>query len=87
MNENTPMDEVRLAELLRELPPAPEAWLQAAQERPAISRAADQVLELAEADAEFRRTLIADLEEALRTAGHEPDPRLVETLRRRLPEG
>jgi len=48
MNENTPMDEVRLAELLRELPPAPEAWLQAAQERPAISRAADQVLELAE---------------------------------------
>jgi hypothetical protein len=45
------------------------------------------VLELAEADAEFRRTLIADLEEALRTAGHEPDPRLVETLRRRLPGG
>ena len=87
MNENTPMDEVRLAELLRELPPAPEAWLQAAQERPAIARAADQVLELAEADAEFRRTLIADLEDALRTAGHEPDPRLVETLRRRLPGG
>ena len=87
MNENTPMDEVRLAELLRELQPAPEAWLQAAQERPAIARAADHVLELAEADAEFRRTLIADLEEALRAAGHEPDPRLVETLRRRLPGG
>ena len=63
MTENS-MDEVRIAELLRELPPAPEAWLQAAQERPAIARAADQVLELAEADAEFRRTLIADLEGA-----------------------
>ena len=84
MNEN-PMDEVRLAELLRELPPAPEAWLRAAQDRPAIARAADHVLELAEADAEFRKTLIADLEAALRAAGHEPDPRLVDTLRRRLP--
>ena len=86
MNENR-MDEVRLSELLRELPPAPSAWVRAAQERPAIARAADQVLELAEADAQFRRELIADLEEALRAAGHEPDPRLVETLRRRLPEG
>ena len=86
MNEN-PMDEVRLAELLRELPPAPSAWLQAAQDSPAIARAADHVLELAEADAEFRQTLIADLEAALRTAGHEPDPRLVDTLRRRLPGG
>jgi len=84
MNEN-PMDEVRLAELLRELPPAPEAWVRCAQEAPAIARAADQVLELAEADAEFRKTLIADLEAALRVAGHEPDQRLVETLRRRLP--
>lgn len=86
MTENS-MDEVRLSELLSELPPAPEAWLRAAQERPAIVRAADQVLELAEADAEFRRTLIADLESALRAAGHEPDPRLVDTLRRRLPGG
>lgn len=86
MTENS-MDDVRIAELLRELPPAPEAWLRAAQERPAIARAADQVLELAEADAEFRRTLIADLETALRAAGHEPDPRLVDTLRRRLPGG
>lgn len=84
MNEN-PMDEVRLAELLRELPPAPEVWVRCAQEAPAIARAADQVLELAEADAEFRKTLIADLEAALRVAGHEPDQRLVETLRRRLP--
>ena len=86
MNEN-PMDEVRLAELLRELPPVPEAWLRAAPDRPAIARAADQVLELAETDAQFRETLIADLEAALRVAGHEPDPRLVDTLRRRLPEG
>jgi hypothetical protein len=86
MTENS-MDDVRIAELLRELPPAPEAWLRAAQERPAIARAADQVLELAEADAQFRRTLIADLETALRAAGHEPDPRLVDTLRRRLPGG
>ena len=73
MSEN-PMDEVRLAELLGELPPVPEAWLQAAQERPAIARAADQVLELAEADAEFRRTLIADLESALRAAGPRARP-------------
>ena len=85
MNEYSP-DEVRLAELLHELPPAPEAWVRAAQERPAVARAADHILALAEADAEFRRALLDDMEAALRGVGQEADPRVVETLRRRLPE-
>jgi hypothetical protein len=80
-------DELRLAELLRLLPPAPQAWVQAAQERPAAARAIDQIVALAEADAEFRRALVADLEAALRTAGHEPDPQLVRALRSRLQDG
>ncbi|HYX84535.1 MAG TPA: hypothetical protein VE777_06160 [Gaiellales bacterium] len=81
-----PPDEVRLAELLSELPPAPEVWVRAAQERPAIARAAEHVLALAEADADFRRALLDDLEAALLAAGHEADPRLVDVLRRRLPD-
>jgi hypothetical protein len=78
-------DEVRLAELLQMLPPAPTAWVQAAQERPAAARAIDQILALAETDADFRRALVADLEAALRAAGHEPDPQVVRGLRSRLP--
>jgi hypothetical protein len=78
-------DEVRLAELLQALPPAPEAWVRAAQERPAAGRAIDQILALAETDAEFRRALVEDLEAALRSAGHEPAPALLRGLRSRLP--
>lgn len=80
-------DEERLGTLLRMLRPAPTGWVQAAQELPAARRSLDAIVSRAEADAEFRKELIAGLEAALEREGVEPDPRLVEELRKRLPEG
>lgn len=77
-------DEERLGELLAALPPAPEAWVEAARELPRLERGLEQVLALAEADADFRAALVADLEAAIREAGVEPDPRLVRMLGARL---
>lgn len=77
-------DEERLGELLRRLPPAPEGWVRAAQELPQARRALDDIVARAEADLEFRRALIADLEAALEQAGYEPERPLLEELRRRF---
>ena len=76
--------EEHLAELLHELPPAPPGLVAAAQELPRARRELDRIVELATADAEFRRALIDDLEAALRTQGIEPDRFVVAELRRRL---
>jgi len=80
-------DEERLGRLLRLLRLAPEGWVRAAQELPAARRSLDEIVARAEADAGFRRALLADLEAALAEAGLEPErhPRLVEELRRRYP--
>lgn len=80
-------DEVKLAELLRALPSPPRAWVQAAQDLPAARRELDEIVSRAEADAEFRRALVADLEQAVAAAGYEPRPALLEPLRDRLPDG
>lgn len=80
----TTYDEQQLAELIGALPPAPEGWVRAAQELPAARRELDDLVARAVADAEFRQALLADLEAALRQAGHEPDPVLVASLRARL---
>lgn len=80
----TRYDEERLAELLAQLPPAPRAWVEAAQELPLVRGRLDEIAARAEADAEFRRALLADLEAALEAAGYEPEPRLVEAVRDRL---
>lgn len=77
--------EERIANLLRLLRPAPEAWVRAAQELPLALRGLDDIVERARADDRFRRALIADLESALAAEGYERDPKLVEALRRRLP--
>lgn len=79
-------DEERLGELLRVLPPAPEGWMRAAQELPFARRTLDEIVARAEADLEFRKALIADLEAALEQAGFEPDRRMLGELRRRLAE-
>jgi hypothetical protein len=76
-------DEDRLAELIAALPPAPEAWVRAAQELPFARRELDQIVARAEADAVFRQALIADLEATLAREGYEPDRPLVDELRRR----
>jgi hypothetical protein len=74
-------DEERVAALLRRLPPAPSAWVQAAQELPASRRALDEIVARAEADLAFRNALVADLEAALAEQGVEPDLRVLEELR------
>jgi len=73
-----------LATLIGMLPPAPEAWVRAAQELPAARRELDTIVARAEADAGFRRALVADLESALRAEGVEPTRPLLEELRRRV---
>jgi hypothetical protein len=82
----TRYDEERLAELLAALPPAPQAWVEAAQELSLVRDRLDEIVGRAEADIEFRRALLADLEAALEAAGYEPEPRLVEAVRARLSE-
>ena len=78
--------EERLAELLRLLPPAPRGWVEAAQELPLARRGLDRIVARAEADDRFRRAVIEDLEAALAEEGIEPDPQLVEALRKRFAE-
>ncbi len=77
-------NEEMLAELLRTLPAAPEAWVKAAQEIPLARRGLDDIVERARADKAFRDALIADLESALEDAGYEPDPALADAVRARL---
>jgi hypothetical protein len=75
-------DEDTLSELIAALPPAPEAWVRAAQELPFARREFGAIVARAEADAEFRRALIADLESTLAQEGYEPDRPLLDALRR-----
>ena len=86
MSAKASYDEERLGELLAELPPAPSAWVQAAQELPRARHELDEIVERARADAEFRVRLLADLEAALTAAGYEPSAALSEALRARLAE-
>ena len=76
----------RLSRLIGMLPPAPEAWVQAAQELPTARRELETIVERAEADAAFRAALVADLESALRAEGVEPTRPLLDELRRRVAE-
>jgi len=73
-----------LGELLRALPPAPSAWVQAAQELPPRRGALDDIVARAERDVEFRRRLLADLESALAAEGYDAEPPVLDALRRRL---
>jgi hypothetical protein len=77
-------DEERLAGLLAVLPPAPRAWVEAAQELPLARSTLDDIVTRAEADAAFRAALVADLEAALAAEGYERTPSLLDALRRRL---
>jgi hypothetical protein len=66
------------------LPPAPEGWVKAAQELPRVRAELDDIVARAVADTEFRRALIEDLEDALKTEGYEPESMPLDELRRRL---
>ena len=80
----TTHNEERTGELLRLLPPAPAGWATAAQELPLARVRLDSLVERAEADAAFRASVVADLEVAIRAAGVEPSPVVIEHLRKRL---
>jgi hypothetical protein len=69
------------------LPPAPEGWVKAAQELPRVRAELDDIVARAVADVEFRKALIADLEDALKTEGYEPEGMPLDELRRRLQDG
>jgi hypothetical protein len=77
-------DVEQIGRLLRLFPPAPQAWVQAAQELPAARAALDELVARAEHDAAFRRELEADLEQALAATGYEGSPSVVSRLRRLL---
>jgi hypothetical protein len=76
--------EEQLGASLRRLPPAPAGWVTAARELPRARALMDDIVARAEADAEYRRAVLADLEEALRLAGVEPARPLLDELRRQL---
>jgi hypothetical protein len=80
----TAFDEERLAGLIRALPPAPEAWVRAAQELPLAKAGLDEIVARAEADAGFKARLVADLEAALEAEGYERDPAVIEVLKVRF---
>ncbi len=84
MGEMNAYDDEQIARLLRLLPPAPEAWVRAAQELPAARAALDDLVVRAEEDAAFRRELELDLERAVAAAGYEPSPFVVSRLRELL---
>jgi RNA polymerase sigma-70 factor, ECF subfamily len=78
-------DEELLGELLRRLPLVPQGWVEAAQELPRARRVLDSIVTRAEADLEYRRAVLADLEAALADAGLQaPTPTLAAELRRRF---
>ena len=80
----TPHPEERLADLLGLLPPAPTAWVKAAQELPLARPGLDRIVARAEADAIFRTLLLENLEDAFAAEGVEPTAAAVEDVRRRL---
>ena len=76
--------EEQLGEILSALPPAPEAWVQAAQDLPNAHRRIDDIVERADADEDYRRRVIADPEAALEEADVVAHSDAIEILRRRL---
>lgn len=80
----TAYDEERLARLIQALPPAPAGWVRAAQELPFLRGELDEIVARSEADAAFRKRLIADLEGALAAEGYERDPAVLAAIRVRL---
>lgn len=80
----THITEEELAELIAALPPAPTAWVEAAVELPRARATIEELVAQAVADRERREAMLSDLAAALRAAGLEPRPHLVEDLRARL---
>jgi hypothetical protein len=80
----TGLNEERIAAHLRALPPAPDAWVRAAQQLPRALATLDAVVARSRADAAFRSALEHDLDRALDEAGVQLRPSLLVELRERL---
>jgi hypothetical protein len=80
----TPYDEERLGHLLSVLPPAPDAWVKAAQSLPLVHARVDEIVARAEQDDNYRRRVVADPEAALMEADVVAHSDAVEILRREL---
>jgi hypothetical protein len=80
----THITEEELVELIASLPPAPTAWIEAAVELPRATATIEELVAAAIADRARREAVLSDLEAALRAAGVQPRPYLVEDLRARL---
>jgi hypothetical protein len=80
----TAYDEERLGDLLSALPPAPEAWVEAAQALPSLHARLDEIVARAEQDDEYRRWVVADPQAALEEADVVAHVDAVEILRREL---
>jgi DNA-binding transcriptional regulator YdaS (Cro superfamily) len=78
------LPEERLAALLALLPPAPEAWVEAARQLPAARAQIDGIVARAEQDAAYRARVVNDLEQVLAADGIEPTDALRRELARRL---
>lgn len=73
-----------LADLLRALPPAPPHVVEAAAQIPRIKEQVERVLPHLGDLAGDRQAETAALEAAIEAAGLEPEPQLLEALRRQL---
>jgi hypothetical protein len=77
-------DEEHLGELLSALPPAPQAWVEAAKQIPQTREKVEKIVERAKADDEYRRKVVADPEAALQEADVVAHGEAIEILRRKL---
>jgi hypothetical protein len=84
MTSRSHYDSERLAALIGALPAAPPAWIEAAQELPKARRELDDLVARAEADAEFRARVLADLEAAIVAEGVAPTAPILAALRERF---
>lgn len=82
----TSYDEEQLGELLSALPPAPEAWVQAAKELPVARLRLEEIVERARMDEDYRRRVVADPEKVLEEADVVAHIQNIEIIRRRLDE-
>ena len=82
----TAYDEEKLGEFLSALPPAPEAWVKAAQDLPVMRRGLDDIVERAESDEDYRRRVIEDPATVLEEADVVAHGDAIELLRKRLDE-
>ena len=78
-------DEHELGRMIRMLPAAPPAWVEAAQALPFLKDELDSILARAQGDVGFRDALRSNPDAALRSEGYDLSPSVVAHLMRKLP--